>query len=76
MSETVAEISLRSTGHPALLDAPAPKAFWSSLASAALGVTASVLDIRATEREETVFLDRAQQRILRRSLRRSVTIIA
>lgn len=77
MSDTVS-LSIISSGTPSYVSAPQP-ARWASgstLLSAGSLVWNSVLGTTPMPPQETVFLTRTQQRIMRRALRRSFRIIA
>jgi hypothetical protein len=65
-----------SSAFDVLSENPRKTPEWSKSAGLAIGVVASLLDLRFSLPVEPIHLDHAQQRIFRRALRRSSRIIA
>jgi hypothetical protein len=78
MNDALAVVQIQSSGISETLDAPGavlPK--WPSPSMLISSVLASFnFELTSASRRETVFLTRAQQRIMDRALRRSFRIIA
>ncbi len=75
MSVTETALLLDQTGRPVCSSAMTGPV-WVKGGQSAIGILSSLLDFRITPARETIHLDRTQQRILRRALRRSAKIIA